>query len=116
MIFSKEIIIGLVIFFFVTEDYNIKHNIIFVFFELYKLTKSCYSITKDNYSNNKDCYVLNKNDNELNNDKETKKTLPKYEYKYLDDILKLDNDYHFNTDEILTKTNKYNEYLDLLKN
>ena len=116
MIFSKEIIFGLVIFYFFTEDYNIKRNIIYIFFELYNFTKNCYSITKYKYLNNLNYYDLNKNDNELNNDIEFTKPLSKYECKYLDDILKLDNDYHFNTDEILTKTNKYKEYLDLLKN
>lgn len=116
MIFSKEIIIGLLMFYFFTEDYRVKHILIYIFFELYKFTKSCYSITKNKYLNNLDYYELNKNDNDFKNDIETKKTLPKYEYKYLDDILKLDNDFHFNTEEILTKTNKYNDYLDLLKN
>ena len=111
MIFTKEIILGLVIFYFFTEDYRIKYNIINIFVELYNFTKRYYYLDQVTQVNTIDYNDLNKND-----DIESTKTPPKYEDKYLNDILKLDKEFRFNDDELFTKINKYVEYLDLLKN
>jgi len=110
MIFSKEILIALVLFYFFTEDYRIKVNIIYIFVELYNVTKRCLYQDKENQHNSLDYYEKN------NNDIEVTKTPPKYEDKYLDDILKLEKEFQLSDDEITTKTSKYFEYLDVLKN
>jgi hypothetical protein len=112
MIFSKEILIALALFYFFTEDYRIKVNIIYIFVELYNVTKSFFNQNQINYMNTLDYHEFDINDN----DTENKKPPPKYEDKYLDDILKLEKDFQFSDDEITTKIHKYTEYLDVLKN
>ena len=105
MIFSKEFFIVLLFFYFFTENYQLT-----MFIQSYNFIKSCFYLNREITDNIKDTDEL-KNDNDVSN-----KPTPKYEDKYLNDILKLDKEFQLDDNELMSKITKYEDYLSLLQN
>jgi hypothetical protein len=114
VLLSKEVVLSLIAIYFFS-NYTPKYSLFYIFMNWYqvadKFMNYVNSILAPEYFQLKDDSV---SDNSNKNTDENKYE-PKYEDKYLENIRKLDTEFTFDDEDELTKTEKYNDFLSILK-
>lgn len=112
IILSKKVILSIIALYFFS-NYKPKYNLFFVFMTSYQFAENFIdyinSVLLPEYYQLVDEYIKE------DTNKEEPKTESKFEDKYLKDIIKLENVFHFDDSEELTKMEKYKEFFALLK-
>jgi hypothetical protein len=111
VLLSKEVVLSLIAIYFFS-NYRAKYCLFFMLMNCYKVADNFM-----NYVNSilaPEYFQLN---DETKSDDFKEETIvePKYEDKYLENIRKLDTEFTFDDEDELTKTEKYNDFLSILK-
>ena len=111
VLLSKEVVLSLIVLYFFS-NYKAKYSLFF-------MMMNCYQVA-DNFMNFVNSVLAPEyfqlNDETKTDDiKEELKPEAKYEDKYLENIRNLDNEYKFDDEDELTKNEKYNHFLSVLK-
>jgi hypothetical protein len=113
ILLSKKVVLSLIAIYFFSS-YKPKHSLFFILMNFYqfadKFMNYVNSILAPEYFQLKD-----ETKTKTDDFKEEFISKPKYEDKYLENIRKLDTEFTFDGEDELTKTEKYNDFLSVLK-